>query len=93
MVQQLICFFDKTRFVADNDGSEQILLGREMPVNSADAYTGTPGNFIHRDGAAFGRKNLMGNLEKLISISYCICTQCLHGRRDDDGFSSATVSS
>lgn len=80
VVKPFISFFDETRLMADHYSLKQFILGREMPIDGANAYTGMPSDLIHRNGDAFGSKHFMCDQQQLFPISLGICSQCLLGR-------------
>lgn len=62
-------FLDQIFHSSDDDGLEQCLFGRKMPVERSDAHARPLGNLVNRRRQASGREDLPGGLHNQFFVA------------------------
>jgi hypothetical protein len=62
-LQQRVRFLDDVLQPVGDDLADQIILGREMPIDGPQPHPRTTGDFVDWNRQAFGRKGFPGNLQ------------------------------
>ena len=75
IVRQGASLLDQLGYSIEDDGLEQGLLGREMPVHRPRTNAGAAGYLIERHVRALGAKGSAGGLEHAVSVAPRIGTQ------------------